>query len=86
MRGALNDREKQWLDACDAVRPDELLERHRHNLPEWLAQPLKAQLGDGFWPLVQALSSSAPLDLRVNVLKENGLKCRRSLRKQLSNQ
>ena len=70
LRGALNDREKQWLDACDAVRPDELLERHRHNLPEWLAQPLKAQLGDGFWPLVQALSSSAPLDLRVNVLKE----------------
>ncbi|NMM75493.1 RsmB/NOP family class I SAM-dependent RNA methyltransferase [Acidovorax sp. SRB_24] len=70
LHGALSDREKQWLEQCDAVREDELLERHRHNLPEWLAQPLKAQLGDGFWPLVQALSRSAPLDLRVNVLKE----------------
>ena len=55
---------------CDGVVQDELLERHRHNLPEWLVQPLKTQLGDGFWPLVQALSGSAPLDLRVNVLKE----------------
>jgi 16S rRNA (cytosine967-C5)-methyltransferase len=32
--------------------------------------PLKAQLGDEFWPEVLALSRSAPLDLRVNVLKE----------------
>ena len=38
--------------------------------PEWLVEPLKAQLGDGFWPLVDSLSQSAPLDLRVNVLKE----------------
>ena len=27
------------------------MERHRHNLPEWLVrEPLKAQLGDEFWP------------------------------------
>ncbi len=70
LKGALNDREKQWLDQCDAVQESELLERHRHNLPEWLVQPLKAQLGAEFWPMVQALSTSAPLDLRVNVLKE----------------
>ncbi len=70
LQGALNDRERQWLAQCDAVKEDDLLERHRHNLPEWLVAPLKAQLGDEFWPEVMALSHSAPLDLRVNVLKE----------------
>ncbi|OJX32518.1 MAG: SAM-dependent methyltransferase [Burkholderiales bacterium 68-12] len=70
LKAALNEREKQWLDQCDAIAEDDLLERHRHNLPEWLAEPLKAQLGAEFWPLVQALSTSAPLDLRVNILKE----------------
>jgi 16S rRNA (cytosine967-C5)-methyltransferase len=30
------------------------MERHRHNLPEWLVQPLKDQLGGEFWPLVDA--------------------------------
>ena len=70
LRAALTDREQHWLEQCDAVNPADLLERHRHNLPEWLVQPLKEQLGADFWPLVQALSRSAPLDLRVNVLKE----------------
>jgi 16S rRNA (cytosine967-C5)-methyltransferase len=70
LKSALNEREKQWLDQCDAISQDDLLERHRHNLPEWLVEPLKAQLGAEFWPLVQALATSAPLDLRVNVLKE----------------
>lgn len=70
LRAALTDREQQWLEQCDAVNQADLLERHRHNLPEWLAQPLKEQLGADFWPLVQSLSRSAPLDLRVNVLKE----------------
>jgi 16S rRNA (cytosine967-C5)-methyltransferase len=68
--GALNEREREWLAQCDAVDPAELLERHRHNLPEWLVAPLKAQLGEAFWPEVVALSQSAPLDLRVNVFKE----------------
>jgi len=70
LSSALTDQEKTWLANCDAVRPADLMERHRHNLPEWLVEPLKAQLGDGFWPLVDSLSQSAPLDLRVNVLKE----------------
>ena len=70
LSSALNEQEKAWLANCDAVRPADLMERHRHNLPEWLVEPLKAQLGDGFWPLVDSLSQSAPLDLRVNVLKE----------------
>ena len=68
--GALNEREREWLAQCDAVDPAELLERHRHNLPEWLVAPLKAQLSEAFWPEVVALSQSAPLDLRVNVFKE----------------
>jgi len=64
--GALNDQERRWLAACDEVRSVDLMERHRHNLPEWLVAPLKAQLGDDFWPLVESLQQSAPLDLRVN--------------------
>ncbi|RCX08990.1 RsmB/NOP family class I SAM-dependent RNA methyltransferase [Extensimonas vulgaris] len=67
---ALNMQEKSWLEACNAVDPADLLEPHRHNLPEWIAQPLKAQLGAEFWPLAQSLLQTAPLDLRVNVLKE----------------
>ncbi|CAN7276743.1 MULTISPECIES: RsmB/NOP family class I SAM-dependent RNA methyltransferase [unclassified Variovorax] len=70
LKSALSDVEKRWLDNCDAVKPDDLLERHRHNLPEWLVAPLKAQLGDGFWPLVESLQQPAPLDLRVNALTD----------------
>ena len=74
LKSALNDTEKNWLDQCDAIQTSDLMERHRHNLPEWLVQPLKDQLkGDpqgGFWALVDALSQSAPLDLRVNALND----------------
>jgi 16S rRNA (cytosine967-C5)-methyltransferase len=70
LKSALNDTEKRWLDNCDAVTPDDLLERHRHNLPEWMVGPLKAQVGDGFWPLVESLQQPAPLDLRVNTLHD----------------
>ena len=70
LKSALNDVEKRWLDNCDAVNEADLLERHRHNLPEWLVTPLKAQLGSGFWPLVESLQQPAPLDLRVNALNE----------------
>jgi 16S rRNA (cytosine967-C5)-methyltransferase len=68
LKSALTDQERNWLDQCDSINPADLMERHRHNLPEWLVQPLKEQLGDGFWPLVDTLSQSAPLDLRVNAL------------------
>lgn len=70
LMGALSDQEKDWLRQCDAVDPADLLERHRHNLPEWLAQPLKEQLGDEFWALVASLGRVAPLDLRVNALTD----------------
>ena len=68
LKSALSESEKRWLDACDAVNRADLLERHRHNLPEWLVAPLKAQLGDEFWRLVDSLQQPAPLDLRVNSL------------------
>ncbi|HET8746931.1 MAG TPA: RsmB/NOP family class I SAM-dependent RNA methyltransferase [Ramlibacter sp.] len=70
LKSALNEQEKAWLDQCDAVDPATLSERHRHNLPEWLVAPLKAQLGEEFWPLVASLDQTAPLDLRVNTLTD----------------
>ena len=70
LKGALTEQEKTWLDACDAVDPSTLSDRHRHNLPEWLASALKEQVGDDFWPLVESLNENAPLDLRVNMLTD----------------
>jgi 16S rRNA (cytosine967-C5)-methyltransferase len=70
LNAALTSQEKDWLAQCDAIEPADLLERHRHNLPEWLVQPLKDQLGAEFWPLVEALNQQAPLDLRVNALTD----------------
>jgi 16S rRNA (cytosine967-C5)-methyltransferase len=66
---ALSDQEKTWLEQCDSIQVADLMERHRHNLPEWLAAPLKEQLGGQFWPLVESLGHSAGLDLRVNQFK-----------------
>jgi 16S rRNA (cytosine967-C5)-methyltransferase len=68
LKSALTDQEKNWLDQCDQIKPQDLMERHRHNLPEWLVQPLKNQLGAEFWPLVESLNQGAGLDLRVNAL------------------
>jgi 16S rRNA (cytosine967-C5)-methyltransferase len=66
LKSALNDQEKAWLDACDKVQPHDLLAPHRHNLPEWLARTLQAQLGEDFLALASRLQLPAPLDLRVN--------------------
>ena len=70
LKQALNEAEKQWLDACDAVRAAELPPACRHNLPAWLVGPLREQVGDEFDALAAALLAPAPLDLRVNTLKE----------------
>ena len=70
VKSALNEQEKQWLDDCDSIDPMDLLERHQHNLPEWLVAPLKAQVGDGFWKLAEAFTHPAPLDVRVNTLHD----------------
>ena len=69
LRSALSEQEKNWLDQCERINLADLMERHRHNLPEWLVQPLKDQLGDEFWPLVESLNQGAGLDLRVNAFK-----------------
>jgi 16S rRNA (cytosine967-C5)-methyltransferase len=69
VRAALSDSEIKWLDQCLQIQPTDLMERHRHNLPEWLVQPLKDQLGDEFWPLVESLNQPAGLDLRINTAK-----------------
>jgi len=69
LRSALTEQETRWLDQCEQIKPEDLMERHRHNLPEWLVAPLKAQLGDEFWPLVESFTKGAGLDLRVNTFK-----------------
>ncbi len=79
LAGALTEQEKNWLVQCDAINPEDLLERHRHNLPDWLAQPLKQQLGTEFWALAESLNQAAPLDLRVNTLTDK----REDVRKEL---
>ncbi|MDB5882573.1 MAG: Fmu (Sun) domain protein [Ramlibacter sp.] len=70
LKSALTDQEKRWLDDCDAIKPEDLLDRHRHNLPEWLVQPLKDQLGPEFMALAESLNQPAPLDLRVNAITD----------------
>lgn len=70
LRGALTEQEQQWLKQVQAVDRSQLAPRLRHNLPEWLAEPLLQRLGETeFWALAAAMSESAPLDLRVNLLK-----------------
>ncbi|HSH92250.1 MAG TPA: RsmB/NOP family class I SAM-dependent RNA methyltransferase [Ramlibacter sp.] len=80
LKSALTDQEKKWLDQCDSIDPKDLLERHRHNLPEWLVQPLKDQLGGEFWALAEALNQPAPLDLRVNVLNDKRAEVQQELK------
>ena len=69
LNGALSPAEKTWLDSCDAVTPAELRPEDRHNLPAWLVEPLRAQVGDEFDALAANLLETAPLDLRVNAFK-----------------
>jgi len=70
VKSALNDTEKKWLDMCDSIQPSDLMSQHIHNLPDWLARPLKEQLGDEFGALAESLQQSGSLDLRVNDLNE----------------
>ncbi len=68
LQAALSDQEANWLKDCDAVKPEELLPQHRHNLPQWMADKLQAQVGDQFDALAASMLEPAPLDLRVNAL------------------
>ena len=70
LRGALAPEEQHWLDQLATIDRATLAPKLRHNLPEWLAEPLLARLGEEeFWRLAASLNESAPLDLRVNTLK-----------------
>ena len=69
LRAALSDTEQQWLAQVALIDRAALPDKLRHNLPEWLADTLQTALGDEFWPLVNSLNASAPLDLRVNSFK-----------------
>ena len=79
LRSALTEQEINWLDQCEKVSPNDLMERHRHNLPEWLVQPLKEQLGSEFWALAECLNQGAGLDLRVNTFKAKRAEVQKAL-------
>ena len=81
LKSALTDQEIDWLNRCDQVKPEDLMELHRHNLPNWLVEPLKNQLGGDFWPLVESLNAPAGLDLRVNTLKDKRADIQKELAK-----
>jgi 16S rRNA (cytosine967-C5)-methyltransferase len=70
LRGAIDTGEQHWLAQAKAVDPASLAPKLRHNLPDWLANPLQNALGDEeFWQLAGSLNEGAELDLRVNTLK-----------------
>jgi 16S rRNA (cytosine967-C5)-methyltransferase len=70
LRAALSPAEIAWLEQVQQVDRAALPERLRHNLPEWLAERLRVELGaEAFWPIVEALNRPAGLDLRANILK-----------------
>ncbi len=69
LRAAMSEGEIAWLERSKATPRDGLPEALRHNLPEWFAERMQAQLGDEFWPWAESIDGPAPLDLRVNVAK-----------------
>ena len=79
VKSALNDTEKKWLDICDSIQPGDLMSQHIHNLPDWLARPLKEQLGDQFDALAKSLQEPGTLDLRVNDLNEKRAEVQKEL-------
>ena len=70
LKGALKPQEQEWLQQVRQVDLSSLAPKLRHNMPEWLAEPLLARLGETeFWALAGAMNEGAALDLRVNTLK-----------------
>lgn len=73
LRAATTPAEQEWLAHTQRVDlaklPAPQRDSLRHNLPAWLAEALRAEVGDAFEPLSQALLQPAGLDLRVNTLK-----------------
>ncbi|NML19023.1 RsmB/NOP family class I SAM-dependent RNA methyltransferase [Azohydromonas caseinilytica] len=70
LKAAIGPQEQQWLQHAKSIDVSTLADKLRHNLPDWVAQPLRERLGEEeFMALARALNESAPLDLRVNLLK-----------------
>ncbi len=70
LRGALGPHEQTWREQVRSLDVSGFSEKLRHNLPDWLANALRQQIGDdNFWPLVRSMDGPAPLDLRVNTFK-----------------
>src|SRR4051812_16119524 len=70
IRGGMGPNEQKWLNEVNKLDRRAFSEKLRHNMPDWLAGALKSDLGEeGFWAFVEAMKGSAPLDLRVNLLK-----------------
>jgi 16S rRNA (cytosine967-C5)-methyltransferase len=70
LRAALDPLEADWRDRVRSVDRATLPAALRHELPAWLADALRASLGEAeFTALAEALLQPAPLDLRVNTLK-----------------
>ncbi len=70
LQSALKPQEQEWLKQVRQVDLASLAPKLRHNMPDWLAEPLLNRLGEAeFWALAAAMSEGAPLDLRVNTLK-----------------
>ena len=46
LRAALSPAEKDWLVQVQSIAPHSLAPKLRHNMPDWLAEPLLARLGD----------------------------------------
>jgi 16S rRNA (cytosine967-C5)-methyltransferase len=80
IRGGIGSQEQQWLAQVRKLDHGAFSEKLRHNLPDWLAGALKAELEEAeFWRFVEAMSAQAPLDLRVNLLKTSREKARAQL-------
>ncbi len=70
LKAAATPEEQRWLAQVATIDRASLAPKLRHNLPDWVAEPLLARLGQAeFWPLAASLNEAAPLDLRVNTAK-----------------
>lgn len=68
----LADTERAWLNDIMAIDRSSLPAQLRASMPDWIMDKLVSQLGeDEAMQLADALNESAPLDLRVNVLKSD---------------
>ncbi|GAB3186643.1 RsmB/NOP family class I SAM-dependent RNA methyltransferase [Hydrogenophaga aquatica] len=66
---ACSDEERAWLAQVASPGQAALPPEARHLLPGWLAERLRAQVGEEFDDLAASLNAPATLDLRVNALK-----------------